>query len=76
MSERNERRDMKTDGDLLKLPLRKAREVFERHYLLDQVNRFDGNITKTANFVGMERSALTRKLKTLGVRCERAWAVA
>ncbi|MEI6799625.1 MAG: sigma-54 dependent transcriptional regulator [Pseudomonadota bacterium] len=49
------------------LPLREAREVFEREYLLAQINRFGGNISKTAGFVGMERSALHRKLKSLGV---------
>ncbi len=49
------------------LPLREAREAFEREYLIMQINRFGGNISKTANFVGMERSALHRKLKSLGV---------
>ena len=49
------------------LPLREAREAFEREYLITQINRFNGNISKTANFVGMERSALHRKLKSLGV---------
>lgn len=49
------------------LPLREAREEFEREYLLTQINRFGGNISRTAQFVGMERSALHRKLKSLGV---------
>ena len=49
------------------LPLREAREIFEREYLNGQVTRFDGNISRTAAFVGMERSALHRKLKSLGV---------
>jgi two-component system nitrogen regulation response regulator NtrX len=49
------------------LPLREARELFEREYLLTQINRFGGNISRTASFVGMERSALHRKLKSLGV---------
>ncbi len=49
------------------LPLREARELFEREYLVAQINRFGGNISRTANFVGMERSALHRKLKMLGV---------
>ncbi|MDG1008799.1 MAG: sigma-54 dependent transcriptional regulator [Amylibacter sp.] len=49
------------------LPLREAREMFEREYLMAQINRFGGNISRTANFVGMERSALHRKLKTLNV---------
>jgi two-component system nitrogen regulation response regulator NtrX len=52
---------------LMTLPLRDAREVFEREYLSAQVARFGGNISRTAEFVGMERSALHRKLKSLGV---------
>jgi two-component system nitrogen regulation response regulator NtrX len=52
---------------IARLPLREARELFEREYLLTQINRFGGNISRTANFVGMERSALHRKLKSLGV---------
>jgi two-component system nitrogen regulation response regulator NtrX len=52
---------------LMGLPLREARELFEREYLLAQINRFGGNISRTAEFVGMERSALHRKLKALGV---------
>ena len=52
---------------LASLPLREAREAFEREYLLAQINRFGGNISRTAHFVGMERSALHRKLKSLGV---------
>jgi len=52
---------------LMSLPLRDAREVFERDYLSAQVNRFGGNISRTAEFVGMERSALHRKLKSLGL---------
>lgn len=54
-------------AELIKLPLREAREKFERDYLLAQVTRFSGNISQTANFVGMERSALHRKLKNLQV---------
>ena len=54
-------------GTIATLPLREAREMFEREYLLAQINRFGGNISKTAGFVGMERSALHRKLKSLGV---------
>lgn len=52
---------------LATLPLREARELFEKEYLLTQINRFGGNISRTASFVGMERSALHRKLKSLGV---------
>jgi two-component system, NtrC family, nitrogen regulation response regulator NtrX len=54
-------------GALATMPLREAREAFEREYLLTQINRFGGNISRTASFVGMERSALHRKLKSLGV---------
>jgi two-component system, NtrC family, nitrogen regulation response regulator NtrX len=54
-------------SEIMTLPLRDAREVFEREYLLAQVTRFGGNISRTAAFVGMERSALHRKLKSLGV---------
>ena len=54
-------------GTLATMPLREAREAFEREYLLTQINRFGSNISRTAEFVGMERSALHRKLKSLGV---------
>jgi two-component system, NtrC family, nitrogen regulation response regulator NtrX len=54
-------------GEIMALPLRDAREVFEREYLVAQITRFGGNISRTAAFVGMERSALHRKLKLLGV---------
>jgi two-component system, NtrC family, nitrogen regulation response regulator NtrX len=52
---------------LMGLPLREAREMFEREYLVAQISRFGGNISRTAEFVGMERSALHRKLKALGI---------
>ena len=52
---------------IIALPLREAREVFEREYLTAQIMRFGGNISRTAAFIGMERSALHRKLKSLGV---------
>lgn len=56
------------DGtEVMSLPLREAREIFERRYLESQVARFGGNISRTANFVGMERSALHRKLRSLGI---------
>lgn len=58
-------------GEIMTLPLREARELFEREYLLSQVTRFGGNISRTANFVGMERSALHRKLKMLGLHSGR-----
>ena len=60
-------------------PLREARESFEREYLKIQIRRFSGNISRTASFIGMERSALHRKLKALGIgdkrdgeQCQRA----
>jgi two-component system nitrogen regulation response regulator NtrX len=55
------------DENLLALPLREARESFEKGYLVAQINRFGGNVSRTAEFIGMERSALHRKLKSLGV---------
>jgi len=55
------------NGEIMALPLREAREQFEREYLMAQINRFGGNISRTASFVGMERSALHRKIKSLGV---------
>ena len=59
--------DPNANGELISMPLREAREHFERAYLQAQLQRFGGNISRTANFVGMERSALHRKLKTLGL---------
>jgi two-component system nitrogen regulation response regulator NtrX len=59
--------DPTANGELVAMPLREAREHFERAYLQAQLERFGGNISRTANFVGMERSALHRKLKTLGL---------
>ncbi|MDB5649534.1 MAG: two component, sigma54 specific, transcriptional regulator, Fis family [Hyphomicrobiales bacterium] len=57
-----------TGGEkLMSLPLRDAREVFEREYLVAQISRFGGNISRTAEFIGMERSALHRKLKSLSI---------
>ncbi|MBK8175598.1 MAG: sigma-54-dependent Fis family transcriptional regulator [Rhodospirillales bacterium] len=55
-------------SEIMGLPLKSAREIFEREYLLAQVSRFGGNISRTAAFVGMERSALHRKLKSLGIQ--------
>ncbi len=56
-----------SDQHIMTLPLREAREQFEKEYLIAQINRFGGNISRTAEFIGMERSALHRKLKSLGV---------
>ena len=54
--------------DFMNLTIKDARKHFEREYLLKQVNRFGGNISKTANFIGMERSALHRKIKEIGIK--------
>ncbi len=54
-------------GEIMAMRLREAREVFERQYLTAQLVRFGGNVSRTAAFIGMERSALHRKLKTLGI---------
>ena len=59
---------------VMAMPLRRARERFEREYLTVQIARFGGNVSRTAAFVGMERSALHRKLKTLGVGGNRSAA--
>jgi len=56
------------DENNLSVPLKEAREKFEKEYLTIQLKKFNGNISKTANFVGMERSALHRKLKGLGIK--------
>ena len=54
-----------SEQNVISLPLKNARKVFEKNYLQSQINRFDGNISKTAAFIGMERSALHIKLKQL-----------
>ena len=59
-------------GEVMGLPLRDARDLFEKEYLKAQISRFGGNVTRTATFIGMERSALHRKLKMLGVTGDRA----
>ena len=55
-------------ANTLSFPLKQARENFEKDYLISQLKRHQGNISKTAEFVGMERSALHRKLKNLGIK--------
>ena len=60
--------DNKIANNSLSIPLKEAREKFEKEYLTIQLKKFNGNISKTANFVGMERSALHRKLKGLGIK--------
>ena len=56
------------EDNVLSYPLKEAREKFEKDYLASQLKKHKGNISKTAEFVGMERSALHRKLKTLGIK--------
>ena len=71
LSEFDDKSEMGFDSvEFLGLKLREAREIFERRYLEAQVSRFGGNISKTANFIGMERSALHRKLKSLGFQSD------
>ena len=57
-------------SDVLALPIKDAREIFEKNYLVSQIKRFNGNISKVALFVGMERTALYRKLKSLDISTE------
>jgi two-component system nitrogen regulation response regulator NtrX len=58
----------KIEENVLSFPLKEAREKFEKDYLASQLKKHKGNISKTAEFVGMERSALHRKLKSLGIK--------
>ena len=60
--------DNQITANSLSVPLKEAREKFEKEYLTIQLKKFNGNISKTANFVGMDRTALHRKLKMLGVK--------
>ena len=65
---KNDNFEEKITENSLSVPLKEARENFEKEYLTIQLKKFNGNISKTANFVGMERSALHRKLKGLGIK--------
>ena len=65
---KNDTFDEKIKENSLSVPLKEAREKFEKEYLTIQLKKFNGNISKTANFVGMDRTALHRKLKMLGVK--------
>ena len=65
---KNDNISEKITENSLSIPLKEAREKFEKEYLTIQLKKFNGNISKTANFVGMERSALHRKLKGLGIK--------
>ena len=55
-------------NSIMNLPIKDARKNFEKQYLINQVKRFGWNISKTANFIGMERSALHRKIKEVGIK--------
>ncbi len=68
LSNKNELSDNSDYENVLSYPLKEAREKFEKNYLTSQLKKHKGNISKTAEFIGMERSALHRKLKTLGVK--------
>ena len=65
---KNDDFDEQITENSLSIPLKEAREKFEKEYLTIQIKKFNGNISKTAKFVGMERSALHRKLKGLGIK--------
>ena len=65
---KNSNQDKNKREDTMNLPIKDARKNFEKEYLINQVNRFGGNISKTAKFVGMERSALHRKIKEIGIK--------
>ena len=68
LSQKNISKDFDSYENVLTYPLKEAREKFEKNYLTSQLKKHKGNISKTAEFVGMERSALHRKLKTLGIK--------
>ena len=68
LTQKNISNDADTYENVLSYPLKQAREKFEKNYLTSQLKKHKGNISKTAEFIGMERSALHRKLKTLGVK--------
>ena len=68
LSQKNVSKSSDSYENVLSYPLKQAREKFEKNYLTSQLKKHKGNISKTAEFIGMERSALHRKLKTLGVK--------
>ena len=68
LTQKNISEDFDSYENVLTYPLKEAREKFEKNYLTSQLKKHKGNISKTAEFVGMERSALHRKLKTLGIK--------
>ena len=68
LSQKNIKANSGSYENVLSYPLKEAREKFEKDYLTSQLKKHKGNISKTAEFIGMERSALHRKLKTLGIK--------
>ena len=68
LSQKNSSKNPDAYENVLSYPLKEAREKFEKNYLTSQLKKHKGNISKTAEFIGMERSALHRKLKTLGIK--------
>ena len=68
MTHKNISKNTESYEAVLSYPLKEAREKFETNYLTSQLKKHKGNISKTAEFIGMERSALHRKLKTLGIK--------
>ena len=68
LNENPESSNHNTLSDTLSYPLKEAREQFETNYLVNQLKKNNGNISKTADLIGMERSALHRKLKFLGIK--------
>ena len=68
LTQKNTSKNIDSYENVLSFPLKEAREQFEKNYLTSQLKKHKGNISKTAEFIGMERSALHRKLKTLGVK--------
>ena len=67
-SQKNAENNANSYENVLSYPLKEAREKFEKDYLTSQLKKHKGNISKTATFIGMERSALHRKLRTLGIK--------
>ena len=68
LSQKNIQNNSNSYENVLSYPLKEAREKFEKDYLTSQLKKYKGNISKTASFIGMERSALHRKLRTLGIK--------
>ena len=68
LTEKKDGRKKEEKKTIMNLPIKDARKNFEKEYLINQVSRFGGNISKTANFIGMERSALHRKIKEIGIK--------